>query len=88
VLAGAPEGNLFLHDFDVCNRYANGLAAAAKVSCPVTFVLGERDQMTSPKSAREIAAALRAKVVMLPAGHTLMTEEPDAVLNALRDALR
>jgi pimeloyl-ACP methyl ester carboxylesterase len=79
--------NLFAHDFGVCDRYARGLEAAAAVRCPVTLILGERDQMTQPKSTREIAAALKAKVVTLPAGHTLMAEAPDAVLNALRTAL-
>jgi len=54
---------------------------------PVTFILGERDQMTSPKATRDIAAALRANIVTLPAGHSLMTEAPDGVLNALRPAL-
>lgn len=86
--AGAARwGNLFLTDFAVCDRYANGLQAAAAVTCPVTFVLGERDQMTLPRATREIAAALRARVVTLPAGHSLMTEAPDALLNALRSAL-
>lgn len=85
--AGRTPGlNLFAHDFAVCDRYAHGLEAAAAVRCPVTLVLGTRDQMTLPKAAREIAAALKAKVVMLPAGHTLMAEVPDAVLNALRQA--
>jgi len=79
--------NLFVHDFQVCDRYANGLQAAARVSCPVSFILGERDQMTSPKTTSAIAAALRAQVVTLPAGHSLMAEVPDAVLNALRNAL-
>lgn len=79
--------NLFAHDFAVCDRYAHGLEAAAAVRCPVTLVLGARDQMTQPKATREIAAALKAKVVMLTAGHTLMAEVPDAVLNALRQAL-
>jgi pimeloyl-ACP methyl ester carboxylesterase len=79
--------NLFVHDFQVCDRYANGLQAAALVKCPVTFILGERDQMTSPKTTREIAAALQAQIVTLPAGHSLMAEAPDAVLNALRNAL-
>jgi pimeloyl-ACP methyl ester carboxylesterase len=79
--------NLFVHDFQVCDRYANGLQAAAQVTCPVTFILGDRDQMTSPKTTREIAAALRAQVATLPAGHSLMAEAPDAVLNALRSAL-
>ena len=78
--------NLFAHDFAVCDRYAHGLEAAAAVRCPVTLVLGTRDQMTQPKAAREIAAALKAKVVMLPSGHTLMAEVPDGVLNALRQA--
>ena len=82
-----PTLNLFLHDFAVCDRYANGLQAAAKVSCPVTFVLGERDQMTSPKATRDIAAALKAHVVTLPGGHAVMHEVPDGVLAALRTAL-
>ena len=90
MLAGAPGldgSNLFEHDFRVCDRYANGMQAAGKVRCPVTFVLGERDQMTTPKNTRDIAAALHAHIVTLPAGHTLMTEVPDGVLNALREAL-
>jgi pimeloyl-ACP methyl ester carboxylesterase len=87
VQAGQRELNLFEHDFRVCDAYANGLQAAARVQCPVTFVLGERDQMTSPKAAREIAAALRARVLTVPAGHALMQEAPDGVLNALRTAL-
>jgi pimeloyl-ACP methyl ester carboxylesterase len=91
MLAGAgglaSGTNLFEHDFRVCDAYAGGLQAAAKVRCPVTFVLGERDQMTSPKASREIAAALHARVVTLGAGHSLMTEAPDGVLNAVRQAL-
>jgi pimeloyl-ACP methyl ester carboxylesterase len=84
---GLTHGNLFEHDFRVCDAYANGLQAAEKVRCPVTFVLGERDQMTMPKHTRDIARALRAHIVTLPAGHSLMTEVPDGVLNALREAL-
>ena len=84
---GLDGSNLFEHDFRVCDRYANGMQAAGKVRCPVTFVLGERDQMTTPKNTRDIAAALHAHIVTLPAGHTLMTEVPDGVLNALREAL-
>jgi pimeloyl-ACP methyl ester carboxylesterase len=84
---GPPESNLFLHDFGVCDRYAHGLEAAAQVRCPVTFILGERDQMTTPKATREIAAALKAQVLTLPGGHSLMQEVPEAVLNALRAAL-
>ena len=81
------SGNLFHHDFSVCNNYANGLQAAAKVSCPSTLLLGQRDQMTPPKVTRELQAALRAQVATVPAGHALMQEDPDGVLAALRTAL-
>jgi pimeloyl-ACP methyl ester carboxylesterase len=85
--AADPSLNLFAHDFGVCDRYANGLQAAAKVACPVSFILGERDQMTSPKATRDIASALKARVTTLPGGHSLMQEVPDAVLNSLQAAL-
>ena len=87
VQAGQREINLFHHDFGVCDRYAHGLEAAASVRCPATLVLGERDQMTSPRQARDLAAASKAKTVLLPAGHALMTEVPDPLLAALRAAL-
>ena len=87
VQAGQTGVNLFHHDFGVCDRYAGGLEAAAKVQCPVAMVLGERDQMTVPKQSREIALALKARVHTVAAGHALMTEAPDALLLALREAL-
>ena len=84
---GYGGGNLFLTDFQVCDRYAGGFEAAAKVACPVRFVLGAADQMTPPKKTAPLAEALHADVVTLPAGHALMTEVPDALLAAVRDAL-
>ena len=79
--------NLFEHDFRLCNAYAGGAEAMAKVNCPTTLITGARDQMTPPKATRELAAALKAKVVPVPTGHHLMAEAPDAVLAALRGAL-
>jgi pimeloyl-ACP methyl ester carboxylesterase len=80
--------DLFTHDFQVCDRYAGAMQAAAAVQCPVHFVLGARDQMAPPRASRELAAALKAQVVTLPAtGHNLMAEAPDAVLAAMRVAL-
>lgn len=87
VLAGQRGLNLFHHDFSLCDAYAGGLAAAARVACPATLILGERDQMTPPKAARELAQALSARVLRVPAGHSLMAEAPDATLAALRSAL-
>ena len=85
--AGQSGINLFHHDFSVCDRYANGLQAAALVRCPVTFVLGQYDQMTSPKMTGGLAQALKARVLTVPSGHHLMAEAPDAMLNAVRTAM-
>lgn len=85
--AEACAVNLFHHDFSVCDRYDNGLAAAALVTAATTMILGSNDQMTPPRATREIAAALKARVVQLPSGHSLLAEVPDGVLAALRDAL-
>ena len=79
--------NLFHHDFSVCNAYAGGFEAAAKVRCPVSLVLASEDRMTHPAQARELAAALEATVHTVHAGHALMSEAPDAVLRALRQVL-
>lgn len=79
--------NLFEHDFKVCDAYGGGLQAAVQVRCPASLILGERDQMTSPRQTRELASSLKARVYTVPAGHALMAESPDAVLAALRRAL-
>jgi pimeloyl-ACP methyl ester carboxylesterase len=43
--------------------------------------------MTQPRAATALAQALRAKTLTLDAGHALMQEAPDGVLQALRQAL-
>ena len=85
--AGCPSLNLFHHEFSVCDRYTGGEAAAARVVCPVHFVLGTADQMTPNKAARDLAARLKATVHRVEAGHNLMVEAPGPTLAALRTAL-
>ena len=88
VLAAQGNPRLFHNDFSACNEYSNGMAAAERVQCPAALVLGHLDQMTSPKGAVAVAERLKATVHTVPAGHFLMQESPDPVLNALRDLLR
>ncbi len=89
VLASNPKVNVFFTGFKACDSYANGETAMAQVQCPTLFVLGSADQMTPPKAAQSLVSkAQNAKVVQLPAGHSLMTEDPDGVLQALKDFLR
>jgi pimeloyl-ACP methyl ester carboxylesterase len=40
--------------------------------------------MTAPKQTASLIEALKARVVTLPVGHSLMTEAPDALLAAVR----
>ena len=85
--ASCTNTNLFHHDFSVCDRYLGAMEAAARITCPVTLLLGERDQMTPPKSTATLATALKARTLRLPCGHNLMAELPDGVLQAVRSAL-
>lgn len=80
-------GNLFHRDFRACDGYAGAEAAAAILRCPVELVLGERDLMTPPRAAQALAGRLKAQVRLLPAGHDLMGEAPDLLLDTLRTRL-
>jgi pimeloyl-ACP methyl ester carboxylesterase len=93
VLATNPKVNVFHTGFNACNSYDQGLQAMAAVTCPVLMVLGESDQMTTPKNAqplitqaKESGKALQVKLI--PHGHHQMSESPDATLDALVVFLR
>jgi pimeloyl-ACP methyl ester carboxylesterase len=60
--------------------------AAAALACPALIVSGSRDMMTHPKAAAKLATAIRdvKNVSLEGAGHALMAEQPDAVLDTLR----
>ena len=80
--------NLFENDFQVCDRYSGGEAAAARVNCPVHFIIGALDQMTLPKHNTVLGALLKPRIHTVPAGHALLAEAPDGVLAALKIALQ
>jgi pimeloyl-ACP methyl ester carboxylesterase len=79
-----PPGTLH-SDFAACNSYATGLDDAAALKCPALLILGGKDVMTPPRRAKELAAKITgSRTVILPAaGHSLMSEEPDRVLDEL-----
>lgn len=75
---------VFYTDFSACNSYANGEVAARAVQCPTLFVCGARDSMTPAKSTRLLTSCIsHGKMVTLDSGHSLMSEQPDGVLDAL-----
>jgi pimeloyl-ACP methyl ester carboxylesterase len=86
IQSDAP-GNLFEHDFRVCDAYAGGMEAAARVTCKAHLIVGSRDVMTPAKATKELAGTLNAAISRISSGHALMQEAPDAVLNAMRQAI-
>ena len=95
-----PGGNLrlmqrqrsgVLHaDFAACNAYVSGVERAAQVRCPALFLLGKLDAMTPARGGRALADAVARSTlrVLEGAGHNLMGEKPDEILEALVEFLR
>ena len=81
-------GVLF-HDMRACNEYASGTDQASKVTCPALLILGAEDRLTPVRSTLALQEAIPSPVVeVLPgAGHTIMVEAPNAMLDALHKVL-
>ena len=93
VLRSNPRVNVFHRGFKACDNYAHGEAAIRELTCPVLFVLGAQDQMTTPKGAQLLVDTAKGsgktvKVLSLPVGHHQMSETPDETLFAIRDFLK
>ena len=93
VLASNTKVNVFHRGFKACDSYANGDTAISQITCPVLFVLGEQDQMTTAKAAqplvnKAIESGKKVEVTRLPVGHHQMSETPEATLFAMRDFLK
>lgn len=75
-----------------CAAYKEAPARAVEVTCPVLLVLGALDRMTPARAGQKLATAFAAapsvQVETIPAcGHMMMTERPEATLDALRNFL-
>ena len=93
VLASNTRVNVFHRGFQACDSYANGANAITHITCPILFLLGAHDQMTSEKAAQLLITKAKAcgktvRVVSLAVGHHQMTEAPEETLFAVRDFLR
>ena len=81
-------GVLF-HDMRACNEYTAGIEQAVKVACPALLILGAEDRLTPVRGTRALQEAIPSPLVeVLPgAGHTIMVEAPNAMLDALHQVL-
>ncbi len=73
------------NDLLACNNYSNGMEAARQVSCPSMLILGQHDMLTPARVAKSLAAEIKNSqtVVFEKTGHTIMSEQPDALLDCL-----
>jgi pimeloyl-ACP methyl ester carboxylesterase len=65
-------------------------AGLAAISCPTLVLVGDSDELTTPASAREIAAGIGgSRLVVIPqCGHLSTIERPEAVTQALVEWMR
>jgi pimeloyl-ACP methyl ester carboxylesterase len=76
-------------DMNACNNYTAGLDRAAQVSCPTLIVLGNDDRLTPVRGTKALREALPSPTVYIldGAGHTIMVEAPNQMLDALHELL-
>lgn len=70
----------------MCSDYNSGEKAAAAISCPTLFILGDRDMMTTPRAAQKLISAIAdSKTVLLKnCGHMQMIEQAESVRENLK----
>jgi pimeloyl-ACP methyl ester carboxylesterase len=83
-LLNRAEEGVLASDLAACDAY-DPMANAAKVKCPSLLLLGILDRMTPSSKAKALASALpNGQTILIPgAGHMMMSETPDAVIDAL-----
>ena len=88
LLERCPTGTIAA-DLSACDRYGAGLDAARSVRVPTLVLMGSRDVMTPVRGAKEMITELSnvRTVVFEGAGHALLTERPDPVLDELIEAV-
>lgn len=70
-----------------CNSYLDATTHAGAITVPVFVLMGERDLMTRPASAARLAETFpnSRTVIVQGAGHVLMVERPDTVIDEVLD---
>jgi pimeloyl-ACP methyl ester carboxylesterase len=74
-------------DLKACDDYQGADAAAAKIICPALVLWGEKDRMTPPRQAQELAQRIVGARThgFSGVGHLPMMEDPIAVTEVLKE---
>ena len=77
--------NVFFTDLNACNEFTNGEDLIAKITAPTLLIIADQDKMTAPVEARKVGEKIdNCRIVNLsPCGHSMLSEQPNAVLDAL-----
>ncbi|MFZ0012717.1 MAG: alpha/beta fold hydrolase [Acidimicrobiia bacterium] len=72
-------------DLRACDSYTAGADRAQHLQCPARLILGEKDRMTPVRGATAIREAIpdQETVILSGAGHALLLERSDQVLDEL-----
>jgi len=77
--------NVFYIDLNACNNFRNGAELASQIEAETLVIVGNQDKMTAAVSALKVADTIKnSRVVRLdPCGHSMLSEQPNKVLDAL-----
>lgn len=73
-------------DMRACNAYQRGLEAASQITAPTLMLHGDADRLTPLRATKPLFDTLRdGRMDIIPgAGHSLMVEDPNHVLDQLK----
>lgn len=73
-------------DMRACNAYKRGLEAASEITAPTLLLHGDADRLTPLRATKALLNTLsNARMHIVPgAGHSLMVEDPNHVLDQLK----
>jgi len=77
--------NVFFTDLNACNEFRNGDELAGSIAVDTLLIVGAQDKMTVAVSAHKVTANIPGSRVVnfSPCGHVMLSEQPNAVLDAL-----
>ena len=80
------KDDVFFTDLNACNEFINGAELAQKITVATLVVFANQDKMTAAVNAMEVAETIpNCRTVRLqPCGHSMLSEQPNAVLDALK----
>lgn len=78
------RADVYHADLAACNAYQRTGGALTQ---PTLVIIGSADKMTAPKAGLGVAETIEAneRVVLQGSGHAMLNEQPNEVLDALRD---